>query len=841
MSQVLSGNFALAKVIHPLDSKDGTQIGPTSWTLVGGAQIQSDSKFGNAIQANASGEWIEADGTGFLDFTDTAKTMVHAFRKVASFGGSNRTTLDFPEAGGALQKVNFRVFATSLELVWVRETIITPGKFAIFTTGSAITVPTGTFFTVGYYVNAASLSEGKLFFNGTDVTGSVTDFPSSSRAANKKIIIGNCPEVPSQFGDIVDHLTIIQGSFLSNTKAKALNDQGSDTRGLGFRPSYAVQSPDPALGGEVISLFGSGFAKDVTVKIGGQSVRTLSRVSESQINIIMPNIGIQAGFETLEITNVEAGVTLTVTDEFVVGAADDEELVLILRGVRGPGHPVCKLEVVDDNGNDLTISGEVKKKQIVLRRDDRRTTLGRFVPPIQSLDITFKNDKKQFTNTFGGEFDGLLIQGRIVKPFLGFKVKGIDDFKQFGKFVVDDVEFPNSPPASAVIKCRDLLSAALDQEISLRSFASIRGDLLIGEILSRVGIVTAGANSEILFLQTTTVFTSTTVIKKTRALDILSEVMGALQAEANYRLLQDTDGIIKLVVVPFTGLADQAFHYKTDVSKPYTQKERANQSSKRTTVTKVNDPTVTEDVQLFSGSFTEADFTGSPPQKVIALSKAIRINWEAPGGLTQDFEVKEVARTPTSLTLEMINPVDTGTINILVRGDTTSAVVGEAGSGEDQGGAGLGNNLDRQKLRRGEGRDVLIRFLNDNTAAQAAADVIQQRFGDPASEQDFKNPLAAVRTKLNDMIRVIEKFSESRNLHSVSTLIFTYSAGSGEPGSGDSLTSKIIALDAGIVEPAVTYDSGFKYDIGLIYDGRFKVGAKEDEDRTFRGAPVRDL
>ena len=55
------------------------------------------------------------------------------------------------------------------------------------------------------------------------------------------------------------------------------------------------------------------------------------------------------------------------------------------------------------------------------------------------------------------------------------------------------------------------------------------------------------------------------------------------------------------------------------------------------------------------------------------------------------------------------------------------------------------------------------------------------------------------------------------------------------------MTSRIVALDAGIVEPLTRYDSGFQYDLGLIYDGRYPVGAKDQEDRTFRGAVVSDL
>jgi hypothetical protein len=613
----------------------------------------------------------------------------------------------------------------------------------------------------------------------------------------------------------------------------------STTRDLGYRPVFLAQDPDPAPGGVTVSIIGTGFGADVTMKIGGKPVLVLNRIDDGMLEIEIPE-GLDSGEQDLEITNVEAAVTLTIANAFNVAIPDDEELIQILRGERGgTSHPIGRLRLIDDAGDDVNITADVKRIEVVLRREDRRTALSRFVPPIQSADVTFKNDQKQFTKDFGGAFDGLLIQGREVIPLLGFKVKGINDFRTFGKFRIDDVNFANSPPAEARIQCRDLLSAALDQKISVRSFTG-RGDEYIKEVLAKIGIETEGAASEISLLVTTTTFTATPVVQNVRALDVLSEVMAALQPEANYRLFQDADGIIKLRIIPFTGLADQAFHWKKDVSRPYNQKQRANQSSLRTTVTRDKDPAVTEDVLLDSSTLTEADFTGSPKQKTISFSKAIRIEWRAPGDLTQDFEVKEVARTPTSVTFEMVSPADTGTINLRIRGDTTSTVVGEAGSGEDQGGAGLGNAIDRKKRRRGQSREIQVRYVPDDAGAQAVADILQRRFGDPASEQEFASPFALVRSSLNSLVRIIEKFSESRNLHTISQLSFVLQAGS-EPGDGDSLTGSVVALDAGIVEPATLYDSGFQYDRGLIYDSRFPIGAKDQEDSSFRGAVVRDL
>lgn len=840
---VYSGTgFARVKVVHPLDQEAGAKVGPAGWTLKVGASIQeATKKFGHALQTNAGtrDRLLSDSAVSGADLSDTAKVLVHFFWRTPSLGIEN-TFCEYTSPGETAHKFRFfRASPTGFFMRWHRATDFTAFNETIQMVGSESGVSVDTFHSIVGFMNANSITEGKILVDGVDVTGVISAIDIVGPVATTgfdSMLLGNHEagfNVPARF---MDHFTLLQGSDLTDSVVLALAAKYENVRGFGHFPEFVGIIENAARPFQTITLIGAGFGPDVKVQIDGRNITELVVVDDGTLTFKIP-APIEPGEYDVTIENVLAQVTVTIPNGIEVAAVDEEELIQILRGARGgTAHPIGKLIVIDEDGVQTEIETEVKRIQIVLRRDDRRMGTARLVPPIQSLDLILRNDQRQFTRGFGGIFDGLILQGRRVLPFLGVIVKGIKKFKQFGEFRVDDPNFGNSPPAVLTVQCRDLLSAALDQEISMRSFTG-RADEYIKEVLAKVGIITEGVDAEISLLTTTLTFSGTTVIEKEKAIDILSELLARLQTEANYRLIQDSDGIIKLIIVPSSGLADQGFHWKNDIKAPYNQLERANQSSLRTTVTKVEDPTVTADVLLDDDTFTEADFSGSPKQMTIAFSKAIRIEWRQNGDETQDFEVKEVARTTTSLTLEMINALDTGTINILIRGDTTSVIAGEAGSGEDQGGVGLGNEINRKRVRRGQARDVPNRFVNNDGEAQAVADILQQRFGDPASEQDYSLWIAPLATDLNDLVRIIEKFSISRSLHTVSQIVMTLQAGE-QPGTGDRLDGRIIAQDAGIDDPAFLYDSGFKYDAGLIYDDRFPIGSKEDEDTSFRGAVV---
>lgn len=518
------------------------------------------------------------------------------------------------------------------------------------------------------------------------------------------------------------------------------------------------------------------------------------------------------------------------TDGFEYEECDLELLERILHGdIGGASHPLGSLSFIDDDGTEVDISADVKTLDVTQRRDDRRTDIALLVPPAASLRATLFNVDKRFTPGANGTFDGKLGLGRVMKASIGYIIGGVRCIFAQGEYILDDPSFDVAPGAQVSITARDKLSLALDRTISVRGTFSGTADEYILEVLEKVGITEAETS---LLPPTTLTFSSTPIFINKRAIEILSDVLTRLQTEAPFRIIQ-IDDKIRLVQVPQTGLASIVLHFKRDIKSPFSRKERSNQTRVVTTVTKGANPTVTADVSLATDSGTEATLP-----KTIVFSKAIRIEHRV--GASDTLPIKETARTTTSLTIDRVNPSGLGSWSIAIRGDTTSATVGEAGPGINQGGTGQGmtdadgNELNTLLLRRGKTLEQVNGFVVDDAESQSLANILETRFGPPVRELTFSLPFANPTIRINDLFRIVEKYSNDLSLYHIGEIQHSFQA------SAPRLSSKMVGQFANITEIAQLYDQvpPFQYNQGRIYDERSPVGEKDQEDLSRRGAVV---
>ncbi len=821
------------KLYHPLDTKDGDEVGPGSYTLKVAATIQSaTAKFGSALKTTTGFSRMVSDSAiAGANISDNAKVLMHFFWRTPSLGVET-TFGGYMDSGETDHKWRFtRESSLGFFFRWHRNSDFSPLNETIQLLGSEDTISLNTWHSIVGFLDANSITQGKIFVDGLDKTTGVSaiDFrPFVPTTGFDSVYLGNFEDsafpVPARF---MDEVSIIQGSFLSDTKVAALVAQYDGVRGFGYRPIFSEFFP-AAEGqpGDSIVLIGSGFGLDVEVRMGGVDVDNLVRVSESRLEFDVPE-GIEVkSAVTLEIENVEAEVTLTVTEAFTIDC-DLEKLQLVLSGrIGGHSHPLAKIVAVDDDGTEVDLRPDLKSATIVMRRDDRRTELALLAPPSGTIDVRLANETKRYTPNAGGDREGLLTYGRVIRVSLGYFVDGIKCFLFNGEYILDDPIFAVSPAAEAIIKGRDKLSLALDQKVSMRSFTG-RADEYIQEILEKVGVLP----SEMILPQTVLTFAGTTGRTNQKAIDLLGEILTRLQTEGPFRLFQEDDKI-RLAEIPTSGFADNVFHFRDNIKPPFQRRERSNQARVRTTVTKTS-LSLTPDVALGSDSGTEATLP-----KTFAFAESVHIEWRQAESDT--LKLKEVSRTTTNLVLDRSDPTATGSWSASVRGDNTAAVeeVGEAGPGIDQGGVGQGmkdadgNELNLLLLRRGRHADIRNNFVNTDVEAQALADVLQTDFGSPIREMTFGIPFADILRKLNELIRPVEKYSNDKTLYHIGQIRLGFRS------KAVMLDQTLICQFAGITEIDQIYDKTFKYNQGRIYDERFPVGEKDKEDLTFRGAVV---
>jgi hypothetical protein len=302
--------------IHPLDAEDTVDVGNSAWTLGGGATLDSTAQWGNALNCDAVGERIKSDAAiSGLDISDTARTMFHLLWNPSDIV-SLKHVVSFEDSGATAAKLQFFVSGVTPVLDWHRATDFTAGKPTIRITGAGMVITTGTFGGISGFINANSVSMGKIFRQGTDVTSSVAD---NAAAAVSATGFDFCA-LGSAFGGgspgkRIDHFTLIQNSALTDAKAQALATQYHDTRGFGFRPTFGSLSPSRGKEGDAITLDGAGYGADVAITVGGVAA-TVTRLNDGRLSFTVPDLGAVNRTADVAITNTEAGVTWTETSAF---------------------------------------------------------------------------------------------------------------------------------------------------------------------------------------------------------------------------------------------------------------------------------------------------------------------------------------------------------------------------------------------------------------------------------------------------------------------------------------------------------------------------------------------
>ena len=313
MAGVLSGNTAFVKILHPLDSEDADVVGPGAYTLKSTATFDSTAKFGNSLLCDANGESLDADSAiSSFDLSDTAKTIYHFFWRTTTLAvQQGHVTWQNSASSLFKSRIFFNAAGTRIRIEWIRATDISPGNPAICVDSLGGKFSTGVFASVVGYINAAGISEGKIFKDGVDITDTIQVEASPTRGTTgfDNLRLGNNFNGldPARF---TDHVTIVQDSSFSDTKAVSLATNYSDTRGFGFNPTFTVTDITKVKPRDVVNLTGTGFGKDVNIKVGGKDAFNIVRLSESLVSFQVPR-DVDFGILDLAIINVSAGVTFT--------------------------------------------------------------------------------------------------------------------------------------------------------------------------------------------------------------------------------------------------------------------------------------------------------------------------------------------------------------------------------------------------------------------------------------------------------------------------------------------------------------------------------------------------
>lgn len=307
-----SGNFADAKLIHPLDTKDGDIIGPGSYTLTGATIESANARFGSNLLADASGERLDGDsGVAGFDDNDGKKVLFHTFWQTPNLTGV-KTLGGITNSAFTINRTRIFFFSGKITVDWTRQTDLagplTP-HIRVLSTAGNISVDTS--HSLVGYLDSGSATQGKIFIDGIDRTSSVVNSTIFMALVgnHNSIRLGNHTNDldPAQF---VDHFTIIQSDSLTDAKVALLAPQYHDTRGFGYRPTFISVDVTRVQAGDIVNLLGSGFGKDVAITVAGIPAVNVVRVSESSVSFEVP-VGLGSGPYDLAITNVESNVTFT--------------------------------------------------------------------------------------------------------------------------------------------------------------------------------------------------------------------------------------------------------------------------------------------------------------------------------------------------------------------------------------------------------------------------------------------------------------------------------------------------------------------------------------------------
>ena len=316
MAGVYSGNFADAKIIHPLDSEDADQVGPSAYTLQGAAAFSATSKFGSALSAPAAGDALDSDaGVAAIGNADTVRTAVHCFWRTTATAG---VQVMFALMNAAKTAFMLRVLwdggVGRLLAQWRRSTFFPSTANNVVepeATGIVAKILLNVYHSLVFYTDAGSQFAGKIFLNGVDETTMINEtlIGASANIATPLVTFGNdqTEATPARF---VDEVTVVQSPLLNDAKLIRLVTNYDDTQGFGYLPTFTSTDVTAIRPGDAVVLTGTGYGVDVEIRVDGLLAPSIVRTSQSTVSFVVPQ-GIRSGLLDIAIKNVESDVTFT--------------------------------------------------------------------------------------------------------------------------------------------------------------------------------------------------------------------------------------------------------------------------------------------------------------------------------------------------------------------------------------------------------------------------------------------------------------------------------------------------------------------------------------------------
>lgn len=316
MAGAYSGQFADAKIVHPLDSEDADRVGPSAYTLQGAAAFSATSKFGSALSAPSAGDALDSDaGVAAIGNVDTVRSLVHCFWRTTATAGL-QTMFTLMNAGKTTYMFQALWDGTVGRLLaqWRRIAVLPSTALSIIepeAIGIVAKILLNVYHSLVFYIDASNQFSGKIFLNGVDETTGINTpvIAAMANTASPFVSFGN-NETEARPGRLIDSVTFVQSPLLNDAKVARLVTNYDDTENFGYRPTFTSTDFTAIRPGDTVVLTGTGFGVDVEIRVDGLLAPNIVRTNEGSVTFDVPQ-GIRSGLLDIAIKNVESDVTFT--------------------------------------------------------------------------------------------------------------------------------------------------------------------------------------------------------------------------------------------------------------------------------------------------------------------------------------------------------------------------------------------------------------------------------------------------------------------------------------------------------------------------------------------------
>ncbi len=317
-SLAYAGDFGKLVLYHPLENENGDIVGPSDYDVTGEFTTVG-AKFGKGFKAASSSDFFTSVvGIPGYDFSDAAKTIMHANWTPTGAGGV-QTLLNMINAGftGTDLALDYNASGgEKLKFVRNRATNLPSGKNEITIKSNLVDTTPASLLSIAAYMDSESISQGKIFVNGADETDTVTEALVAVSPRGDLLVMATDVLTFSNNANVMDELALIQDSAMTDSKMATLVANYDDARAFGYRPISINLSVLTGAAGTAVSLIGQGFGKDVQIFLDGALMDSIVRVDEGLVTFVLPNIA--PGVYDLKVDNVAANVQVIAAGAFEV-------------------------------------------------------------------------------------------------------------------------------------------------------------------------------------------------------------------------------------------------------------------------------------------------------------------------------------------------------------------------------------------------------------------------------------------------------------------------------------------------------------------------------------------